>query len=45
MMRKILTSLLLLGTIVLFAAAGGNRGPVKGSGGGPDPGCAPCMSM
>lgn len=45
MMRKILTSLLLLGTIVLFTAAGGNRGPMKDGGGSPDPGCLPCISM
>ena len=42
MMRKIFTSLLLLGTIVLFTAAGGNHGPKKG--GGPDP-CLPCATM
>lgn len=38
MMRKLVATLFLLGTIVLFSAVGGNR--VPGSGGGPEP-CAP----
>ena len=40
MMRRIFSTLLLLGTIVLFTAAGGNRVPQ--SGGAPEPPCSPC---
>ena len=39
MMRKLLATLFLLGTIVLFSAAGSN--PVMDSG-GPEPPCFPC---
>lgn len=42
MMRKVLATLFLLGTIVLFSAAGSNRVTQAG---GPEPPCFPCSAQ